>query len=73
MYLWNSSDIGALAAYTAIALVQDEITGEVREVFDAGDLGEKEIVGPDDDGTEVIVGSPFQFNPDNIDEWKKIL
>ena len=25
-----------------------------------------------DGGTEVILGSPFKFNPSNIDEWKDV-
>ena len=25
-----------------------------------------------DGGTEVILGSPFKFDPSNIDEWKDV-
>lgn len=72
MYLWNPIDIGRLAGHTAIALVEGDITGEVGETFTAGDLGEYVIIKAEDGGTELILGPPFQFNPDNIDEWKEV-
>lgn len=76
MYLWNPVDIGALAAYTAIALVNEDITGAAGETFTAGTLGENngayEIVASDDGGTELILGPPFKFDSSNIEEWKAI-
>lgn len=72
MYLWNPIDIGKLTGYTAIALVQGDITGAEGETFVAGDLGEYTIVKAEDGGTELILGPPFQFNPENIDEWKEV-
>lgn len=72
MYLWNPIEIGALAGHTAIALVQGDITGAEGETYKAGDLGEYTIVAAEDGGTEVILGPPFEFNSDNIDEWKEV-
>ena len=72
MYLWNPIDVGALGAYVSIALVEGTITGAAGETFDAGDMGTYTIQEADDGGTEVIVGPPFEFTPDNIDEWKDV-
>ena len=72
MYLWNPIDIGYLAGYTAAALVDGTITGAVDDTFTAGDLGEYTIVEAGDEGTEVILGPPFRFDPSNIEEWKEV-
>jgi len=77
MFLWNPLEIGALAAYTAIALVDGSITGKAGETFTAGTLGDKKdgkytIVDAADGGTEIILGSPFKFDPSNIAEWKAV-
>ncbi len=77
MFLWNPLEIGALAAYTAIALVDGSITGKAGENFTAGTLGDKKdgkytIVASADGGTEIILGSPFKFEPSNIEEWKTV-
>ncbi|WP_193607914.1 rhamnose ABC transporter substrate-binding protein [Nocardioides lijunqiniae] len=62
--LWNPADLGYLAAYAAKALVDGDIEGE-GDTFEAGDLGEY-TVGPDN---SVLLGEPFRFNADNIDEF----
>ncbi|MGN1115380.1 MAG: rhamnose ABC transporter substrate-binding protein [Candidatus Ornithomonoglobus sp.] len=72
MYLWNPVDIGNLAGYTLDALVKGEITGEIGETFTAGELGDKEVTEAADGGTEVMLGDPFKFDPENIAEWKEI-
>ena len=72
MFLWNPEDVGRLGAYTSIALVNEEITGVAGDKFTAGDLGEYEVTEASDGGTEVILGSPFIFDPSNIDEWKDV-
>jgi rhamnose transport system substrate-binding protein len=71
MYLWNPVDVGYLAGYAADALVKGTITGKTGEKFSAGKLGEKEIIA-DGDGTQVMLGDPFKFDPSNIAEWKKV-
>ncbi|MCD8021171.1 MAG: rhamnose ABC transporter substrate-binding protein [Clostridiales bacterium] len=71
MFLWNPEELGELAAYTAIALVNGDITGAEGETFTAGDT-EYTITDAGDGGTEIILGPPFEFNEDNIDEWKDV-
>ena len=63
--LWNPGDLGTLAAYAAKALVDGTITGKEGDTFDAGDLGSF-TVGADG---AVLLGEPFQFNADNIDQF----
>lgn len=72
MYLWNPIDVGRLGAYTAIALVDGDITGAVGDTFSAGDMGDYEVVEASDGGTEIILGPPFKFDPSNIAEWKDV-
>ena len=63
--LWNPEDLGYLAAYAAKALVDGEITGEAGDTFTAGDLGEYTV----EEGGTVLLGDPFVFNADNIDDF----
>ena len=63
--LWNPEDLGYLAAHATAALVNGDITGEEGDTFTAGDLGEFEV---DADGV-VLLGEPFVFNADNIDDF----
>lgn len=72
MFLWNPIDLGRLGAYTSAALVNGEITGAAGEKFTAGDMGDYEIVTAGDGGTEIILGAPFAFTPENIEEWKVV-
>ena len=71
-YLWDMQGLGKLSALTTIALINDEITGAVDETFTAGDLGDYTITAADDGGTEVVLGAPLEFNPDNIEEMAKL-
>lgn len=73
-YLWNPIDLGELAAYTAMALVAGDITGAADETFEAGEMENSPytIVEASDGGTEIILGEPFEFNPDNIAEWADV-
>ena len=71
-YLWDMQGLGKLSAYTTIALINDEITGAADETFTAGDLGDYTITAADDGGTEVVLGAPLEFNPDNIEEMAKL-
>lgn len=71
MYLWNPIDVGYLAGYAAINLVDGTITGAEGDVFEAGILGEKKVITAGD-GTEIMLGAPYQFNIDNIANWKSV-
>ena len=63
---------GKLSAYSTIALVDGTITGALDETFTAGDLGEYTITEADDGGTEIVLGAPLEFNPENIEEMAKL-
>lgn len=63
--LWNPEDLGTLATYAAAALVNGDITGAEGDTFEAGDLGEFTVGA---DGV-VLLGDPFEFNADNIDDF----
>ena len=54
-----------MAAFAGKALADGDITGEVGDTFEAGELGEREI----EEGGIVIVGPPTVFNADNIDDY----
>lgn len=74
MFLWNPEDVGRLSAYTAMALVDETITGEVGETFEAGEMENSPytLSECEDGGSEIILGPPFRFDSSNIDEWKDI-
>ncbi|QAY69091.1 rhamnose ABC transporter substrate-binding protein [Xylanimonas protaetiae] len=63
--LWNPEDLGYLAAFAADALVSGKITGKEGGTFTAGKLGDF-TVGAD---ATVLLGDPFRFNKDNIDQF----
>ena len=63
--LWNPEDLGYLAAYAAAALVNDDITGEEGDTFEAGRLGEYTV----DEGATVFLGDPFVFDASNIGDF----
>lgn len=63
--LWNPADLGYLAAYGAKAVIAGEIKGNEGDKFTAGKLGEY-TVGPD---KTVVLGDPFKFNKENIDQF----
>ena len=63
--LWNPEELGSLAAYAAAALVKGEITGKEGDKFKAGD--KEYTVGAD---ATVLLGEPYKFNKDNIDNFK---
>ncbi len=72
MFLWNPIDVGYLTGYAATAAVDGDLTGAAGETFAAGRLGNFEVVAAGDGGTEVLLGAPFRFDPDNIAEWKDV-
>lgn len=71
-YLWDMQGLGKLSAYATIALINEDITGAVDDTFTAGDLGEYTVTEADDGGTEVILGAPLEFNPENIEEMAEL-
>ena len=71
-YLWDMEGLGKLSAYATMALVKGDITGAVDETFTAGDMGEYTITTADDEGTEIVLGEPLQFTPDNVADYAKL-
>jgi rhamnose transport system substrate-binding protein len=63
--LWNPADLGYLAAYAAVGLASDSITGAAGQTFTAGKLG-KFTVGADN---TVLLGAPYVFNAANINNF----
>ncbi|MCD1571354.1 rhamnose ABC transporter substrate-binding protein [Agromyces mediolanus] len=63
--LWNPEDLGYLSAYAAAALINGDITGKEGDTFTAGKLGEY-TVGAD---ATVLLGDPYVFDKDNIDDF----
>ncbi|MFP5252539.1 MAG: rhamnose ABC transporter substrate-binding protein [Actinomycetes bacterium] len=63
--LWNPEDLGYLAAMAANALATGEIEGEPGDTFEAGKLGEYTV----EDDNSVLLGEPFVYNADNIDDF----
>ena len=67
--LWNPLDLGYLSVYAVHALATGEITGAEGETFSAGRLGDYTIETDPDLGLNVLYGSPFIYNADNIDNF----
>ena len=67
--LWNPGDLGYLAVYAMNALANGTITPAAGETFEAGRLGEYTVQEDADGGLSVLLGQPFVFNADNIDEF----
>jgi rhamnose transport system substrate-binding protein len=63
--LWDPSDLGYLAYYTAAALVDGIITGKPGETYVAGKLGSRKIVA----NSVVTLGPPLVFDKSNIDKF----
>ena len=64
--LWNPADLGYLAAYATKALITGEIKGDEGDKFTAGKLGDFTV----DANKTVLLGDPFKFNKENIDQFK---
>lgn len=63
--LWNPTDLYYLTYCAAAALVSGEIQGVEGETFSAGRLGTYTVGA----GGQVLLGPPFIFNADNIDQF----
>jgi rhamnose transport system substrate-binding protein len=67
--LWNPGDLGYLAVYTLDALATGQITGQTGDSFTAGRLGDYTVQESPDLGLNVLLGPPFVYNADNIDDF----
>ena len=77
-FLWNTIDLGYVAATAMHYLCTGEFTGAVGETFKIGretlgapDLVYEVIVGEEGDPF-ILLGPPMEFNIDNIEEWADI-
>lgn len=61
--LWKTEDLGYLTIYAADALAEGSLKPGDK-MFKAGSLGEFEI-----QGDNIMLGKPFSFNKDNIDQF----
>jgi len=61
--LWKTEDLGYLTVYAADALARSTLKPGDR-TFRAGSLGEFQI-----EGDNIMLGKPFTFNKDNIDQF----
>ena len=62
--LWNPVDLGYAAVYVTRAVVDGKLAPGATDV-DAGRLGKLPIVN----GSEVLLGAPFIYNAENIDDF----
>jgi len=76
MYLWNPVELGEVAAYALYAFVNGDTTGAAGESFvSQGGVTFNVIPAAPDLGivnTQIIVGLPFRFDGDNIEEWAEV-
>jgi rhamnose transport system substrate-binding protein len=63
--LWNPVDLGYIAVHAAHQIATGSLTADVGATFDAG--GDTYEISDDN---VVIVGPPFEFNADNIDDFE---
>jgi rhamnose transport system substrate-binding protein len=67
--LWNPGDLGYLAVYAMHALATNEIEGKAGDTFKAGKLGDYTVKEDPDLGLNVLLGLPFIYNAENIDQF----
>ena len=72
MFLWNPIDVGRVAGYALIEMVNGELTGALGESFVAADGNTYTVTDAGDGGTEIIIGPPFRFDTENIEEWSQV-
>ena len=72
MYLWDPGDMGQLSAYVSMALTDGAITGASGEVLVTPDGTQYKIEESTMGGSEIIVGEPQKFTPENIGQWKDV-
>ncbi|MBV9731310.1 MAG: substrate-binding domain-containing protein, partial [Verrucomicrobia bacterium] len=62
--LWNPIDLGYAAVYAMRAVVDGKLKPGDTEL-DAGKLGKLKLIN----GSQFLLGPPFVFNKDNIDQF----
>ena len=64
MFLWNPIDVGRVAAYALVEMVNGKLTGALGESFTAANGTTYTVTEAGDGGTEIIIGPPFAFTAD---------
>jgi hypothetical protein len=62
--LWNPVDLGYAAVYAMRAIADGKLAPGATEV-EAGKLGALPVVN----GSEILLGAPFVFTKENVDEF----
>ena len=65
MALWNPIDLGYAATYMAYHLIQGNAQGDVGEEIPVGKLGAVKV----GDGHVAVLGEPFVFTKENIEDF----
>lgn len=72
VYLWNPVLLGYVSEYVAHAVLAGDITGAVGDAVSVGTEGDREVTANDAGANEIILGELFEFNKENIAEWKTV-
>ncbi len=68
MALWNPIDLGYSATYITYKLIQGELEAEEGQVFEVGRMGQIEV----GENNNAVMGEPFVFNKENIEQFAEI-
>lgn len=72
-FLWNPIDLGYVASYAAVALVNEEITGVAGDAVTAGDYN-LTVEAKDDAGATILYLNKLNcFNTETVNDWVDIL
>ena len=72
-FLWNPIDLGYVAAYAGVALVNGDITGAAGDTVVAGDYN-LTVEAKDDSGATILYLNKLNcFNVDTVGDWIDIL
>ena len=72
-FLWNPIDLGYVASYAAVALINGEITGAVGDEVVAGDYDLTVEATGDDGATILYLNKLNVFNTETVNDWVDIL
>ncbi|MCL2842758.1 MAG: substrate-binding domain-containing protein [Oscillospiraceae bacterium] len=76
MYLWNPIELGEVAAYALAAFANGDTDGSVGDTFTSITGTTFTIIAAAPEvgivNAQIIVGLPFRFDGDNIEEWAQV-
>jgi len=68
MALWNPIDLGYTSTYILESLITGKVAGKVGDSFDAGKMGKVVVEA----NGVAVMGTPFVFNKENIEQFAAI-